>query len=197
MIIQKMKVRDSGMPEEKIWNDFFNTDLLLSELNIDSQIVDIVEIGSGYGTFTIPTAKPIRGKLYAFDIEEEMIDNLNRKIQNHQIDNIRLEKRDILAHTTGLPENSIDYVMLFNILHHELPLEFINEAYRILKPKGRIGIIHWRSDVSTPRGPDLNIRPKPEKIVNWFDKHKFHIDKQAFIIEPYHFGLIISKNITP
>jgi tRNA G46 methylase TrmB len=120
-----MKVRDSGMPVETKWNDFFNTDLLLSELNIDSQIIDLVEIGSGYGTFTIPTAKLIRGKLYAFDIEEEMIENLNLKIQNQQIDNIQLEKRDILAHTTGLPENSIDYVMLFNILHHELPLDFI------------------------------------------------------------------------
>ena len=188
-----MKVRDSGMPEETKWNDFFNTDLLLSELNIDSQIVDLVEIGSGYGTFTIPTAKLIQGKLYAFDIEDEMIENLNQKIRNQQIDNIVLEKRDILAHTTELPENSIDYVMLFNILHHDLPLDFINEAYRILKPKGKIGIIHWRSDVSTPRGPDLNIRPKPDQIVNWFDKHKFHIDKKPFIIEPYHFGLIISK----
>ena len=189
-----MKVRDSGMPEEAKWNDFFNTDLLLSELIIDSQIVDLVEIGSGYGTFTIPTAKLIKGKLYAFDIEEEMIEYLNQKIQNLQINNIQLEKRDILAHTTGLPENSIDYVMLFNILHHELPLDFINEAYRILKPKGKIGIVHWRSDISTPRGPDLNIRPKPEQIASWFDKQRFQIEKQPFIIEPYHFGLIISKN---
>jgi ubiquinone/menaquinone biosynthesis C-methylase UbiE len=188
-----MKVRDSGMPKETKWNDFFNTDLLLSELNINSQIVDLVEIGSGYGTFTIPTAKLIRGKLYAFDIEDEMIDNLNLKIQNQQINNIRLEKRDILTHTTGLPENSIDYVMLFNILHHEFPMDFMNEAHRILKPEGKIGIIHWRSDISTPRGPDLKIRPKPEQIANWLDKNKFQIDKQAFIIEPYHFGLIISK----
>ena len=83
--------------------------------------------------------------------------------------------------------------MLFNILHHELPLDFINEAYRILKPTGKIGIIHWRSDISTPRGPDLSIRPKPEQIVNWIDEHKFLIYKQPFIVEPYHFGLIISK----
>ncbi len=188
-----MKVRDSGMPEETKWNDFFNTDLLLSELKIDSQIVDLVEIGSGYGTFSIPTAKLIRGKLYAFDMEDEMIENLNQKIQNLQIDNIVLEKRDILAHTTGLPENSIDYLMLFNILHHDSPLDFIDEAYRILKPEGKIGIIHWRSDITTPRGPDLTIRPKPEQIIDWIDEYKFRIDKSPFIIEPYHFGLIITK----
>jgi len=72
-------------------------------------------------------------------------------------------------------------------------LEFINETYLILKPKGKIGIIHWRSDISTPRCPDLNIRPKPEQITSWFDKQKFRIVKQPFIIEPYHFGLIILK----
>jgi ubiquinone/menaquinone biosynthesis C-methylase UbiE len=123
-----------------------------------------------------------------------MVDILNQKIQNKQIDNIRLEKRDILAHSTALPDNSIDYVMLFNILHHESPMEFIDEAYRILKSNGKIGIIHWRSDISTPRGPDLNIRPKPEQITTWFDKQRFQVEKQPFIIEPYHFGLIISKN---
>ena len=132
--------------------------------------------------------------MYAFDIEDEMIDILNQKIQNKQIDNIRLEKRDILAHSTALPDNSIDYVMLFNILHHESPMELIDEAYRILKSNGKIDIIHWRSDISTPRGPDLNIRPKPEQITTWFDKQRFQVEKQPFIIEPYHFGLIISKN---
>ncbi|MEI8273310.1 MAG: methyltransferase domain-containing protein, partial [Paludibacter sp.] len=129
----------------------------------------------------------------AFDMEDEMIENLNQKIQNLQIDNIVLEKRDILAHTTGLPENSIDYLMLFNILHHDSPLDFIDEAYRILKPEGKIGIIHWRSDITTPRGPDLTIRPKPEQIIDWIDEYKFRIDKSPFIIEPYHFGLIITK----
>ena len=184
-----MKVRDSGMPEEANWNDFFNVDFLLSELNIDSQITDLVEIGSGYGTFTIPTARLIQGKLYAFDIEDEMIDILNQKIQNKQIDNIRLEKRDILAHSTALPDNSIDYVMLFNILHHESPMEFIDEAYRILKSNGKIGIIHWRSDISTPRGPDLSIRPKPNEIIDMIDKklqdtlEKIYLKYIAFISE--------------
>ena len=188
-----MKVRDSGMPEESKWNEFFNLDLLLQAMEIDAQIVDLVEIGSGYGTFTIPSAKRIQGKLYAFDIEETMIEDLNQKVRNQHINNIVLEKRDILAHSTGLPENSVDYVMLFNILHHESPLDFMNEAYRILKPTGKIGIIHWRSDIATPRGPDLNIRPKPEQIIGWVDTQKFGIDKYPFVIEPYHFGLIISK----
>jgi len=191
--MENMKVRDSGMPDEKLWNDFFDIDLILSELQIDSQITDLVEIGSGYGTFTIPTARLLKGKLHAFDIENEMIDYLREKLSNHQIDNVILEQRDILTQTTGLADNSVDYVMLFNILHHDSPNDFFNESYRILRSKGKIGIIHWRSDISTPRGPDLIIRPKPEQILEWIDKTKFQIDKEPFLIKPYHYGLIISK----
>jgi ubiquinone/menaquinone biosynthesis C-methylase UbiE len=188
-----MKVRDSGMPDEKLWNAFFDTELILKELLIDSQINDLVEIGSGYGTFTIPTARLLKGKLYAFDIENEMIDYLREKLSNLNIDNVILEQRDILTQTTGLADNSVDYVMLFNILHHDSPTDFLNESFRILKQNGKIGIIHWRSDISTPRGPDLSIRPKPDQIIEMIDNKRFNIAKKPFILEPYHYGLVISK----
>jgi len=64
-----MKVRDSGMPNEEMWNNFFDSDLILKELLINSQVEHLVEIGCGYSTFTLPAAKLLRGKLYAFDIE--------------------------------------------------------------------------------------------------------------------------------
>lgn len=188
-----MKVRESGMPNEKIWEDFFDVESILTELQIDSRITDLVEIGCGYGTFTIPTAKLLKGKLYAFDIDTKMIEALQEKISTTPINNITIQHKDILTHTTELPANSVDYVMLFNILHHNAPAEFLNEAYRILKPQGKIGIIHWRSDISTPRGPDLSIRPKPEQIIAWIDTEKFKIDKAPFIIKPYHYGLLVSK----
>jgi ubiquinone/menaquinone biosynthesis C-methylase UbiE len=188
-----LKVRDSGMPAEDMWASFFNIDLILCELQINSDINDIVEIGCGYGTFTIPAAKNISGKLYAYDIEEEMLDIVNQKLNNESIRNVILEHRDILTQTTGLADHSVDYVMLFNILHHESPSDFINEVYRILTTKGKVGIIHWRSDIDTPRGPHLNIRPKPDQILQWIDKQKFSLLKAPVVIEPYHFGLILSK----
>jgi ubiquinone/menaquinone biosynthesis C-methylase UbiE len=188
-----LKVRDSGMPTEDIWSDFFNVDLIISELQISSKISDLVEIGCGYGTFTIPSAKIIKGIVYTFDIEKEMLDIVKQKLANENIHNVNLDQRDVLTQKTGLADNSIDYVMLFNILHYESPIDFINEAHRILKPNGKIGILHWRSDISTPRGPDLSIRPKPEQILQWIDKLKFKIDKEPVVIEPYHYGLVISK----
>ena len=171
----------------------FRSDLILSELHINSGINDIVEIGSGYGTFTIPTAKIIKGILYTFDIESEMLDIVKQKLLPEDIHNVNLEQRDVLAQKTGLADNSIDYVMLFNILHNESPNDFINEAYRILKQNGKVGIIHWRSDVETPRGPDLSIRPKPDQILQWIDKSRFSISKEPVIFEPYHYGLVITK----
>jgi len=189
-----MKIRESGMPDEAIWSQFFNINLILSELQVDSTIQDMVEIGCGYGTFAIPAGKRIKGKLYSFDIEEEMVAVVQHKLTSEMIDNIIIHQRDVLKHTTGLPENSMDYVMLFNILHHHSPDELLNESYRILKSKGRIGIMHWRSDIPTPRGPDLNIRPTPEQIMQWIDLNKFKVEKQAFWLPPYHYGLIISKH---
>ena len=68
------------MPEEKVWAGFFNIDLILSELQINSGINDLVEIGCGYGTFSIPVARRISGKLYSFDIERDMVGLVQQKI---------------------------------------------------------------------------------------------------------------------
>jgi len=73
--------------------------------------------------------------------------------------NITFVKRDFVADGTGLADQSVDYVMLFNILHHSEPLELLNEAYRILKVGGRAGMIHWNYNPETPRGPSMDIRP--------------------------------------
>jgi SAM-dependent methyltransferase len=189
----KLKVRDSGMPAASLWASFFDVDLILAELHIDSDIKDLVEIGCGHGTFTIPSAKKISGNVYAFDIEKGMIETVNQELKDRHINNVILEQRDILTQTTGLADNSVDYVMLFNILHHESPNDFLNEAYRILKPGGKLGILHWRSDIETPRGPDLAIRPTPAQILLWADKQKFSLSKAPTDIIPYHFGLILSK----
>ena len=185
------------MPAEDLWASFFNVDLILSELQINSDINDLVEVGCGYGTFTIPAAEKISGVLYAFDIEEEMLEIVNKRVKNESVFNVILEHRDVLIQTTGLADNSIDYVMLFNILHHESPTDFLNEAYRILKPNGKVGIIHWRSDIETPRGPHLTIRPKPDQILQWIDKPKFSVQKEPENLDPYHFGLILSKTKSP
>ena len=63
-----MKIRESGMPEREMWENFFDPVKTLATLGISSQTGDVVEFGCGYGTFTIPTATVIKGKVYALDM---------------------------------------------------------------------------------------------------------------------------------
>jgi SAM-dependent methyltransferase len=181
------------MPDAILWASFFDVDLILTELQVGSDVDDLVEIGCSYGTFTIPTAAKIRGKLYAFDIEEGMVATVKQECSSKRIDNVILKQRDVLTQTTGLSGDSVDYVMLFNILHHESPVDLLKEAYRILKPGGKLGILHWRSDIETPRGPDLSIRPTPAQILALIDERMFIIYKPPTFILPYHYGLVLSK----
>jgi len=37
-----MKVRESGMPDEELWSSFFNVDLILKELQINSSVNSLV-----------------------------------------------------------------------------------------------------------------------------------------------------------
>jgi ubiquinone/menaquinone biosynthesis C-methylase UbiE len=188
-----MKIRESGMPDENVWKTFFNIELILRELHINQQINNLVEIGFGYGTFTIPVSKRIKGNVFAFDLDKDMVSTTQDKINSQKIKNIELAERDILKEKSGIANNSVDYVMLFNILHHDKPAELLDESYRILKSGGKVGIIHWRTDIETPRGPSLNIRSKPLDCVNWVLQSNFELLVAPKILEPYHFGLLAIK----
>jgi hypothetical protein len=69
----------------------------------------------------------------------------------------------------------------------------IFETLEIPKPKGKVGILHWRTDIETLRGSYFSFRPSSLNILSWVNLKKFKISKMPFIIEPYHFGLVISK----
>ncbi len=187
-----MKIRESGMPEHEMWERFFDPPKIIETLGINSQIADVVEFGCGYGTFTIPTAKIIKGTVYGLDIESEMIRITNERAKKNSIDNVKTILRDFIIQGTGLSKESIDYVMLFNILHLENPAVLLKEAKRILRKEGRLGIIHWNYDPTTPRGPSMDIRPKPEQCIQWAKEAGFS-HPQQYDLKPYHYGIVMRK----
>ena len=144
------------------------------------------------GTFIIPASQIINGTVHAFDIDQDMIDQLQSKIDHRELKNIELHLKDFITEGSGLADNSIDYVMLFNILHHDNPHQILKEVHRILKSGQKAGVIHWRSDIPTPRGPQISIRPTPEQCKQWAVESGFLISEEL-MLEPYHFGIIISK----
>lgn len=153
----------------------------------------MVEFGCGYGTFTLPSSEKIKGQIIAFDIEDSLLEISKNRALKRKLDNVQFISRDFVLSGTGLADNSADYVMLFNILHHDQPLELLNEAYRILKNGGKVGFIHWNYDSSTPRGPSLDIRPKPTDMKKWAFEAGFHIAGDSIDLPPYHYGYVGHK----
>ena len=180
------------MPEEHVWEDFFSPGTILKTMGVSSGIKDVAEFGCGYGTFTIPTAKMVSGKVYALDIETEMIESTQRKAMNNRLRNVETILRDFMADGSGLDDESVDYVMLFNILHLEEPQTLLKEAHRILRPNGKLGIVHWNYDPATPRGPPMEIRPQPEQCIHWAEAVGFVFQQQKDL-QPYHYGVLMIK----
>ncbi len=162
-----MKVRESDLPKEELWTTYFNPQNILKQFGLSRKTKDVADFGCGYGTFTIPAAQIISGKIYALDIEIEMIQAVNAKAKDLNLENIEPIQRDFVSQGSGLKDSSLDFVMLFNILHLEKPTDLLKEAHRILKPRGKVGIIHWNYDPTTPSGPPIEIRPKQSKAENW------------------------------
>lgn len=187
-----MKVRDSGMPEQSYWESLFDIEGVLDRLKIDPQIGDAVEVGCGYGTFTLPVAQRIRGTLHSFDIESEMVQLTQARATSAGIRNLRLAVRDVITDGFGLPRKSVDAVLLFNILHAENPVEMLCAASEITRAGGRLLVIHWRSDVPTPRGPDLAIRPRAEQIASWAGSLGLQPEPSQ-LLPPWHFGIVLHQ----
>jgi SAM-dependent methyltransferase len=189
-----MKTRDSGMPDEPLWSTFFAPEAVLSRLGLTRACGDVVDFGCGYGTFTIPAARMARGTVHALDIEPEMVAATAARAKAAGLINVRAEQRDFVAEGTGLPDASVDYAMLFNILHAEGPLALLKEALRVLSPGGRLGIMHWNYDPTTPRGPDMAIRPRPQQCRAWAEQVGFQLDGAERIdLPPYHYGIVMAK----
>jgi SAM-dependent methyltransferase len=189
-----MKVRESGMPEPGMWNKFFNPIVILDAMGLTNRMVNAVDFGCGYGTFAIPAAKRIQGTLYGFDLDPEMIAASERYAEGANVRNVEFHLRDFVNEGTGLVAASVDYVMLFNILHAEDPICLLREAFRILSPAGCLGVIHWNYDPKTPRGPPMSIRPRPNDCRRWIEEAGFIIEKAHIDLPPHHYGILATMN---
>ena len=185
-----MKTRESGMPDKKMWDTFFDPEVILDSLGIKNLTGNIADLGCGYGTFTIPVASRTKGKVYALDIDKDMVRITQDKVKQSGIVNVTVIQRDFVAEGTGLADSSCELVMLFNILHAEEPLNILAETKRILTSEGKVAIIHWIPDPATPRGPSMSIRPRPEQIQEWLKEAGFNLKDKTIPLPPYHYGVL-------
>ncbi len=189
-----MKYRDSGMPPQEYWETLMDIETILDGFELGPDTGDVAELGCGYGSFTIPLAHRTSALVYAFDIDAAMIEATGRRAAEAGLENVRPMLRDVAADGFGLRDKSCGACLLFNILHGESPVEMLREATRVVRPGGTVAVIHWRSDIATPRGPGLEIRPRPDEVVEWAGRvDGLVVRKAPFVLPPWHFGVSFSR----
>lgn len=185
-----MKTRDSGMPDQDWWESFFDADGILDALGLQHVDGPVVDVGCGYGTFTLAVAGRTSQPVIAIDIEPAMVDITVIKARQAGLRHVQGRVADVTEAALGVDPGSAAAVLLFNLLHCEDPGALLRSAAAALRPGGRLAAIHWRSDVPTPRGPDLSIRPRPDALRAWLVEAGLDIAIEPTVLPPYHFGLV-------
>ncbi|MFT3867557.1 MAG: class I SAM-dependent methyltransferase [Nibricoccus sp.] len=184
------------MPDETYWQSFYDAECIVEKLECArGKTEHVAEFGSGYGTFTFPVATRTTGIVHAFDIEPELVAQVQQKARRLGLANVRAEVRDFVTQGTALPASSVDHTMIYNLLHIEQPVRLLAEAYRILKPGGVVSIIHWKYDPTTPRGPSMTVRPRPEQCRAWAEAAGFVFlrDQDLSACCQYHYGMLLMR----
>ncbi len=121
---------------------------LLKELHVKpGQIICDMGCGNGFYTLKLAQLTGKTGKVYAVDIQQEMLDMLKRRAHAARLENIL----PLLGTETDprLPENSIDLVLMVNVYHEFSRPEAMLKAIRSsLKPGGRIALVEFRAEDS-------------------------------------------------
>lgn len=99
------------------------------------------DVGSGDGDYTIPMAERVgqSGHVFAVDVDDEALEELNEKIKKNDLTNV--SSVFSVEDNPMLPANILDAVLVRNAYHHftahESMLQHIRSA---LKPGGRLVI---------------------------------------------------------
>jgi len=182
------------MPPIELWEGFFESDKVLEALGCSGLPGDVVEFGCGYGTFTIAAARRVTGIVYALDIDPLMVSATIDRAAQTGVRNVAVETRDFVSQGCGRPDASVSFVMLFNILHIEDPMILLREAHRVLRGGGFAGVIHWRHDIETPRGPSLEIRPTPAQCRAWAKQAGLRWRSSPDLPNsPWHWGMVLER----
>ncbi len=151
------------------------------------------DIGCGIGFFTIPMAKIVapKGKVFAFDISDEMLQELRSKIKSEQIENIRVLKSE--TYSLPIDSESVDFALISNVLHEvDDYLKFLLETRRIMHSGAKLVIIDW-IDKETEYGPPVDERLSETKIRELLSLSNFVILNYKIISDTFHYFLCEKK----
>jgi ubiquinone/menaquinone biosynthesis C-methylase UbiE len=126
----------------------------------------IADIGAGSGTLSFPLAQRVAptGKVFAEDIQPEMLDLIRKRMKERGVNNVV----PILGTITDpkLPPASVDLILLVDVYHEfDHPYEMTIAMVRALKPGGRLVFVEYRRE--DPNVPIKLVHKMTEKQVRY------------------------------
>src|SRR2546427_10625012 len=121
----------------------------------------VLDLGSGGGMDVLLSAKQVgpTGKAYGLDMTDEMLALANENKRKAGVENVEFLKGEI--ENIPLPDNSVDVIISNCVINLSADKsQVLREAFRVLKPGGRLAV----SDVVTRGEVDAQIR---QNILLW------------------------------
>lgn len=148
------------------WIKTLDSPARIASLRIDETISklglkpgDIVaDIGAGSGIFEGPLSKAVpRGKVYAVDIDQALLDNIEKKKKEFQFANIETALGKFTD--PSLPTKAVDLAFINDVLHHiEDRAGYLKSLAGYLKPTGRVAVIEFIPELSPHKNqPELQV----------------------------------------
>lgn len=133
----------------------------------------MADIGCGTGLFTFQAAE-IGGqnaKIYAIDISDVMLSEVNKRAQLAGYNNIVPLKSD--EYEFKLEDESVDFVLICTVLHEvDDKTRFLKEASRICRKGGIVSVIEF-NETKADFGPPLQHRIKRGKVTEFLYESGF------------------------
>ena len=148
-------------PDREAWQ---RPEDVMDALSIGENSV-VADLGAGGGWFTVRLAVRVgpNGRVYAEDIQPQMIEAITRRVQREGLTG-RVRTIFGAASDPRLPE-PVDAVLIVDAYHEmEYPVALLRKTAAALKPNGRIGIINFKKDGHGP-GPPMDERVDPERVI--------------------------------
>jgi len=107
----------------------------------------VADIGAGTGYLSWRMARKVgeKGKVFAVEIQQEMLDLLGGKMKERGVANVV----PVLGTISDpkLPENSVDLAIMVDVYHEfSHPKEMMEGIVRALKPGGRVAFVEFRAE---------------------------------------------------
>jgi precorrin-6B methylase 2 len=124
-------------------------DLLLAALELAPGMA-VADVGAGTGYYSWQIAGRIgdTGRVYAVDVQPQMIALLSERMRQRGVRNVQ----PVLgtATDTGLAPASIDLALMVDVYHElEYPREILDSVLRALRPGGRLALVEYRAEDDT------------------------------------------------